>query len=92
MYRVEQKINGQIYVYEITSHWDSEKKQPRQKRVYLGREYKTTGEIVDTHRPPSVPVGSSGYGSACVLKSVVQHLRLDRVLGEVSPEHYQQYF
>jgi len=77
MYRVEQKINGQIYVYEVTSYWDSEKKQPRQKRVYLGRKDETTGEIIDTRRAKSVPVGSLSYGTACVLKSIVQQLRHD---------------
>jgi len=91
MYRVEQKINGQIYVYEVTSYWDSEKKQPRQKRVYLGRKDETTGKIIDTRRAKSVPVGSLSYGTACVLKSIVRQLRLDRVLCEVFPEHYQQY-
>ena len=36
-YVVEQKIKGNIYLYEVTSYWDKEKKQSRQKRKYLGR-------------------------------------------------------
>jgi len=36
-YIVEQKIKGKICLYEVTSYWDKEKKQPRQKRKYLGR-------------------------------------------------------
>ena len=36
-YIIEQKIKGKIYLYEVESYWDKEKKQPRQRRKYLGR-------------------------------------------------------
>ncbi len=32
---IEKKVGNSIYLYEATSFWDSEKKQPRQKRAYL---------------------------------------------------------
>ena len=35
-YIVEQKIKGRIYLYEVTSFWDKNKKQSRQKRKYIG--------------------------------------------------------
>lgn len=47
-YLVEQKVGDKIYVYEATSHWDREKKQSRQKRVFLGRKDPETGEIIKT--------------------------------------------
>jgi transposase len=34
-YKIEQKINGRIYVYEVESYWDKEKKQARQRRRYI---------------------------------------------------------
>ena len=36
---------GDVYVYEIESFWDPEKKQPRQRRRYLGKKDPDTGEI-----------------------------------------------
>jgi len=30
-YTVEQKIGNNIYVYEVESYWDPQKKQPRQR-------------------------------------------------------------
>ncbi|MBW6482751.1 MAG: IS1634 family transposase [Vicingaceae bacterium] len=39
-YIVKQKIKGKIYLYEVTSLWDKEKKKPIQKRKYLGPENK----------------------------------------------------
>jgi hypothetical protein len=32
-----QKIKGTVYVYEDYPYWDSEKKQTRHKRVYIGK-------------------------------------------------------
>jgi len=37
MYKFEQKIGNNIYVYEIKSFWDKEKKQSRQVRKYIGK-------------------------------------------------------
>ena len=44
-YLVKQKIRGKIYVYEATGVWDKKKRQPRQKRKYLGVLNETTGEV-----------------------------------------------
>src|ERR671925_164541 len=36
-YTIEQKIGNHTYLYEVESYWDPEKKQPRQRRKYLGK-------------------------------------------------------
>lgn len=45
-YIVHQKVKGRIYAYEAESYWDPERKQPRQRRRYLGVVDEETGEIV----------------------------------------------
>ena len=42
------KRSGITYVYESTSYWDKEKKQPRSKRRLIGKIDPATGEIVPT--------------------------------------------
>ena len=42
------KRSGLTYVYESTSYWDKEKKQPRSHRVLIGRLDPATGEVVKT--------------------------------------------
>ena len=42
------KRSGITYVYESTSYWDKEKKQPRSKRKLVGRLDPETGDIVPT--------------------------------------------
>jgi transposase len=42
------KRTGITYVYESTSYWDKEKKQPRSKRVLIGKVDSDTGKIVPT--------------------------------------------
>lgn len=42
------KRSGITYVYESTSYWDREKKQPRSKRTLIGRLDPETGEVVPT--------------------------------------------
>lgn len=42
------KRSGITYVYESTSYWDKEKKQPRSKRTLIGRLDSDTGKVVPT--------------------------------------------
>lgn len=42
------KRSGITYVYESTSYWDKDKKQPRSKRTLVGKIDPSTGEIVPT--------------------------------------------
>ena len=42
------KRSGITYVYESTSYWDKEKKQPRSKRKLIGRLDPATGEVIPT--------------------------------------------
>ena len=42
------KRTGITYVYESTSYWDKEKKQPRSKRVLIGKLDPDTGKVVPT--------------------------------------------
>ena len=42
------KRSGITYVYESTSYWDRDKKQPRSKRMLIGRLDPDSGEVVPT--------------------------------------------
>lgn len=42
------KRTGITYVYESTSYWDKEKKQPRSTRVLIGKLDPDTGKVVPT--------------------------------------------
>jgi len=46
--RLKDKRTGTTYVYESESYWDKEKKQPRNKRVLIGKVDEATGETVPT--------------------------------------------
>ena len=42
------KRTGITYVYESYSYWDKKKKQPRSKRVLIGKIDPNTGEMIPT--------------------------------------------
>ena len=73
-YVIEQKIKGRIYLYEVESYWDSEKKQARQRRKYLGKK----GEDGEAITPRRLPVVSSSaeYGSLYLLNEVAEQIGL----------------
>ena len=48
-YIVEQKIKGNIYLYNVESYWDKGKKQSRQKRTYIGPKIDIKKEINQKH-------------------------------------------
>lgn len=48
--KVTNKTNGVTYVYESTSYWDKEKKQPRNKRICVGKLDPETSEVIYNKR------------------------------------------
>ena len=75
-YRVEQKIGNHIYVYEATGYWDPEKKQTRQKRIYIGKKDPVTGEVIPA-RKPAKPKISRDFGNIWLLKELARTCGLD---------------
>jgi transposase len=87
-YIIEKSVNNSVYLYEVTSFWDSEKKQPRQKRKYLGKKDPETGEPVRS-RPPHIPRYSKDYGHVYLLQQLAEHLGLTQLLKNLFPNDYQ---
>lgn len=48
MYRIEQKIGNNIYVYDVTAYRDFNKRQSRQRRTLIGKRDPNSGEIIPT--------------------------------------------
>ncbi|MEW6103207.1 MAG: IS1634 family transposase [bacterium] len=86
---MKQKIGSYIYVYEVESYWDKKKKQPRQKRVYLGREDTNTGEIKKI-RGSFKPKYAKEWGNIYLLSEVAERIGLKKVLKEVYPEIWKE--
>jgi len=74
-YIVHQHIRGKTYAYEAEGHWDSEKKQARQKRKYLGAVDEATGEIKRKEAERDV-VFAKTYGPAYLLMEVGRTVQL----------------
>lgn len=84
-YIIRQKIKGRVYLYEVESYWDSEKKQPRQRRKYLGKENPETGEAI-TPRKGFRPRAARNFGNTYVLGQVADACGLRSVLAEAFGE------
>lgn len=52
-YIVHKTIKNKVYAYEITSHWDKEKKQSRKKTKYLGPVDSKTKKIIPFIKKPT---------------------------------------
>ena len=84
-YIVEQKINGRIYLYNVESYWDKEKKQSRQKRSYIGPKNRVNKSKLK-QRPTSLI--NKNYGNIFLLKFVSDKLGLTEILKSVYPDNY----
>ncbi|MDO9507968.1 MAG: hypothetical protein Q7I97_01275, partial [Thermovirgaceae bacterium] len=100
-YRVLQvnKKTGVTYVYEATSVWDREKKQPRNKQVCIGKLDPETGEFLPSKRldpeqaavrDPAVTATAKIVGPSLLLDQITSELELDKVLKSAFPKAYQQ--
>ena len=78
---VEQKVGKNTYLYEAESYWDPEKKQPRQKRKYLGKKDPQSGEVIPPRRR-STPRFARDFGHVFVLRQLAEEVGLARCLEE----------
>jgi transposase len=83
-YVVEQKVGESIYLYEATSYWDPQKKQSRQKRIYLGKKDPTTGEAKRPRNP--LPRHAKDYGNVYLLKEIAHRLGVSSIFQQVFPD------
>jgi hypothetical protein len=47
-YVIEQKIKGRIYLYQVESYWDKNKKHPRQRRGNL--KHNTAMDLINSFK------------------------------------------
>ncbi len=87
-YVIEQKVGNHIYFYEVTSYWDRNKKQSRQKRRYLGKKDPVTGQLCPP-RNGRTPRRAKDYGSVYVLQTIAERIGLSQILQTVFPSSYQ---
>jgi transposase len=86
-YMIEKRVGNNVYLYEATSFWDPEKKQPRQKRTYLGKKDPQTGHpIRPRHRLPRL---SKDYGNVYLLQQIADRIGLSSLLKQVFPADYR---
>ena len=74
------------WVYEVKSHWDKEKKQPRQHKTYLGKKDPQTGKVISTHKK----YACWEYGNIYFLDAVAKHIGLTDILKKVFTEIWQE--
>jgi transposase len=86
-YIIEQKIKGKIYLYKVESYWDKEKKQPLQKRVYIGPKDKSASSSIKSKPTKLI---SKNYGNVYLLNEVVKRIGLDSILKSSYPDLYRE--
>ena len=84
---IEQKIKDKIYLYEVESYWDSKKKQPRQRRKYLGRKKDNFRPQIENNLSSiSVKI----FGDIFLLKSLSERLGLPQLLAKIFPGNFNE--
>jgi len=90
-FNVEQKIGKYVYVYEVTSYWDKEKNQPRQKRKILGKRDLVTGKLIKTSRAGKKEVVKiKDYGNIYFLNNLWEQIKLKETVEKIYPEEYEE--
>jgi len=90
-YTVRQKINGKIYLYEVVSYWDKDKKQARQRRKYIGPEKhseKKNSLKRYSLEQVSAQIIHKNYGNIFLLSKISESLGLTKLLRETFPSKY----
>jgi hypothetical protein len=92
------KSTGITYVYESSSYWDPVKKQPRNKKVCIGK-IDNVGQFIPSKRlnpeqaaarDPQVTATAQIIGPNIILDTITQELGLDKLLQGCCPQYYEQ--
>jgi len=92
------KNTNVTYVYESVSYWDKEKKQPRNKKICIGR-LDSNGAFIPSKRlipeqaavrDPTVTASVEIMGHSVILNAITKRLGLKRLLKSCFPNEYQQ--
>lgn len=87
-YITEQKVGKYTYVYEATSYWDKEKKQPRKHRRYLGKKDAVSGKVVSTRKA----YNSLDYGNTYFLDAISCQIGLKNLLRKYFKDIWEEIF
>jgi hypothetical protein len=85
-YIIEQTVKGHVYLYSVDSYWDKDKKQPRQRRTYIGRKDAQTGSPV----PSDGIKDAREFGNILLLQSIAKQIGLTDDLTAVFPEAWKE--
>lgn len=80
-YIVHQKVKGKTYAYDTESFWDKKKKQPRQRRRYLGVVDDKTGKIIEKQYHKDIKTAKD-FGPGYLLDAIAAELDLRKKLTE----------
>lgn len=81
--------NKQVYLYESKSYWNKDKKAPRSRMVYLGKEDPLSKEITPAGKKWT-PRLSKDYGNIFLLDRISTTIGLTELLREAFPEEWQK--
>ena len=84
-YIIEQKIKGRIYLYKVDSYWDKDKKQARQKRVYLGPKDKKQKSPL---KQAISKLTTHNFGNVYFFMEHIKALGLSDLLQSIYPDNY----
>jgi len=84
--KVEQKIKGNIYVYEVHSYWDKKSKKAKQKKIYLGKKDKLTGKV--EKKSKVIPRLAKDFGCIYFFIEIIKKIGIDNLLKKHFAEIY----
>ena len=93
------KKTGITYVYESVSYWDKDKKQPRNKKICIGKIDSVSGEFIPSKRlvaeksagrDPSITASAEIVGPSMILDAITDRLGLKNLVKSCFPQAYQQ--
>jgi transposase len=84
---VEQKIKGRIYLYNVESYWDKDKKKARQRRTYIGPKDRVR---VSNVKPVLSALTVKHYGNIALLGDIAEKTRLLETLKKNFGSDYRE--
>jgi len=84
-FTIEKTVRGSIYVYEVVSLWDKEKKKSIKKYTYLGRK-SGQGGLVEPKRTHQAPRHAEDFGARYLIDELIGKLGIKKLLLEAFPD------
>lgn len=85
---MERKVGNNIYIYDVTSYWDSVSQKTKKRSVYIGKKDNKTGEVHNAKK--LLAKFADDFGARYFFKKILSELKIESLIKKHFPDSFEE--